>query len=633
MVRFLLSDHVMRMGKTRWLVIATLGGIVACGADDEGAPGSDGFNRGSGDPSDPGAGSGGTFGAGGSGGAGELPPEVELSEDFELPHAGDNYVYVANPETDNVAVINAATLGIHIVEAGDEPTFLQTLAGRDAAIVLNVGSADATVIRTENGGSVATKVRVQRGSNAIAVSPDGAHAVVYYDPNFAPAGEQQGSFQDVSVLALNDAGDASYPMTVGFRPSAIFFQSDGSRAFAVTEDGVSILDFGVLAAGGSGIARTVPLGIVGTDLTLDVSVTPDGRYALAREESSSLLRLVDLDDGSIRTLDLAVFAPSPEDDGGVTEPPPSDDGGTVTPEAGIPPVPVNDASPPPPDSGNQPPTDSGTAMDSGTSGDGGTTFALTTPLPGHVTLQAMAIAVTDLDLAPSGEYALAVVRDTSTLLRIPIPGAFEDSSLVRADGIDGELVGSVTMSSDGRRALLFTTVVDANERITIFDLAANTHRSVQLRKSVRSVAISPDGEKALVIHRKLAGAPDEPGLALDDQIDRSYGYSLLELSSGFAKLEVTPADLGPFAIVPDGSHLFVLFDDGATREVQRANLSSFFVDRFTLGSPPVSVGPVPASRRVFVGQEHPDGRIAFIDWVTGDVQSVTGFELNSRIRE
>ena len=38
-------------------------------------------------------------------------------------------------------------------------------------------------------------------------------------------------------------------------------------------------------------------------------------------------------------------------------------------------------------------------------------------------------------------------------------------------------------------------------------------------------------------------------------------------------------------------------------------------------------------RQKLFGQEHPDGRISFIDWETGEVESVTGFELNSRIRE
>jgi hypothetical protein len=36
-------------------------------------------------------------------------------------------------------------------------------------------------------------------------------------------------------------------------------------------------------------------------------------------------------------------------------------------------------------------------------------------------------------------------------------------------------------------------------------------------------------------------------------------------------------------------------------------------------------------KRVFVSQEHPEGRISFINWETGVVESVTGFELNGRI--
>ncbi len=560
---------------------------AACGADDD----DDGSARGDHEVGGYGGSNGAWGGAGGGGGFGNtsgggggsaLPPEVETDERFELPHAGEHYVYVANPETDNVAVIDAATLGIHVVEAGDEPTFLQTLAGKDVAIVLNAGSADATIIRTANGVSRTSRASVKPGSNVIAVAPNGSHAVVYYDPAHSSSDSRKGSFQDVTLIALDESGDRSIPVTVGFRPSAVFFQADGSRAFVVTEDGVSVLDFAKIEERAGGIARTVALGSTASDATLDVSVTPDGRYALAREENVGVLRLVDLETGEVRTLDLAALTAVPSVPGGDAG---ANEGGAVDGSA----------------EGGQP--------------------------------HAPAGAITDLDLAPSGDYALVVVRGSSRVLRLPIPAAFASPASVSALQIANETIGSVTFAPGGQYALLFTTVVDANERITILNLASSTHRSVQLRKAVRSVAIAPDGKKALVLHRKLPGDPSEPGLDLDAQIDRSYGYSLLELESGFAKLEVTPAELGAFAVVPDGSFLFVLLDSPASREVQRADLSSFFVDRYQLGSRPVSVGAVPATHKVFVGQEHPDGRIAFVDWTSGEIQSVTGFELNSRIRE
>ncbi len=110
---------------------------------------------------------------------------------------------------------------------------------------------------------------------------------------------------------------------------------------------------------------------------------------------------------------------------------------------------------------------------------------------------------------------------------------------------------------------------------------------------------------------------------------------MLELDSGFSKLQLTDAPLGSSTIVPDGSTMFILFNSPSQniREVHRVGLRDFLVEPIVLGSPPVSIGTLPGSSKVFVGQEHPDGRMTFIDWETAETESVTGFELNSRIRE
>jgi len=77
-----------------------------------------------------------------------LEAEEEIALSFELPAAGQRYVYAANPASDTVSVIDSETLSIQSVQAGDGPTFLQSLGREDAAIVLNVDSADATLIWT-----------------------------------------------------------------------------------------------------------------------------------------------------------------------------------------------------------------------------------------------------------------------------------------------------------------------------------------------------------------------------------------------------------------------------------------------------------------------------------------------------
>jgi hypothetical protein len=107
------------------------------------------------------------------------------------------------------------------------------------------------------------------------------------------------------------------------------------------------------------------------------------------------------------------------------------------------------------------------------------------------------------------------------------------------------------------------------------------------------------------------------------------------MTTGFSKLQTARTRIGPSTVVPGGSDLFVLFNDASLgiSEVHQVDLASFLVEHVQLGSPPTSIGSVPRSKKVFIGQEHRDGRIAFIDWETGEIESVTGFELNSRIRE
>lgn len=509
-----------------------------------------------------------------------LPPEVELVVDLQLPQASENYVYAANPEAGTVAVIDAATQAIHTIETAGRPTYLRTLAGSDSAIVLNLGSSKqssvptASVIRTRDGSSTSLDIEVVSGANAIGVAPDSKHAVVYYNASYASANTGSGSFQDVSVLVLSSdgTGDKAINMTVGFRPRALFFAADGQRAFVVTEDGVSVLDFAQVERDGSGIARLVTFGDV--DLkAVDVAITPDGRFALARAEGQGLLHLVELNGNAPRKLlDLSMAYRGPPTEN--------------LDDAGVPP--------------------------------------------------ALPFAVTDLDVSPDGSSAIAVLRNQRAILRIPLPGGFDDLTKVSTISVGEEVVGSVTVSDDGKAALLYTTAIEF-ERLTIVALDSSAPpRTVALRKAVEAVAFTPDNKSALITHKRAAGDPFQPGISPDLMLDRSDGYSLLRVASGDVKLQQTASALGPIVMVPDSSYLFILFrnDARSLREVHRVSLSSFLVDPITqLENPPISIGVAPASQSVFVNLLHPDGRMTFIDWNDpSSIKTVTGFELNSRIR-
>lgn len=514
--------------------------------------------------------------AAGAGAIAALPPETEATVDLQLPQASENFVYAVNPDAGTVAVIDARTQSIQTIKTGNRPTYLRTLEGTDNAIVLNVGSNKASIIRSTSGGATKSDLAVSAGSNAIAVAPDGKHAVVYYNSTYQGASANPGSYQDAAVLTLSDDGssDAVVSMTVGFRPRDVAFSSDGTRAFVVTEDGVSVLDFAEVEKNGPGIARLVSFGGSVDQKNADVAITPDGKYALARVEGQSVLHLAALDGSGVRSLDVSVVYKS------------------LTPEA-----------------------------------DGGEDAGA--PVP---------VAITDLDLLPGGSGALATLRNQSSVLRIPLPDAFDDMGKVGIIRVPDQVVGSLTVAPDGSSALGYTTAIDL-ERIIILDLKGKADpRPVALRKTVHAVTFTPDSQTALITHEKAPGSPTDPGLTPDQVIDRSYGYSLLRVGSGDVKLQATRTQLGPIAMVPDGSFLFILFrDDGQMiKEVQRVALESFLVDPIIqLENPPISIGTARASGSVFVNLDYPDGRMTFIDWQdpTEKTKTVTGFELNSRIRD
>jgi DNA-binding beta-propeller fold protein YncE len=157
-----------------------------------------------------------------------------------------------------------------------------------------------------------------------------------------------------------------------------------------------------------------------------------------------------------------------------------------------------------------------------------------------------------------------------------------------------------------------------------------------MKKAARAVGISPSGTTALVLHAKAPGDPDT-ATSVDDFIDRSHGYSLIDLATGFAKLQITPVIAGPFAYAPDGGKVYVALDGGnaiaAPRALQIVHTQTGVVMSRPLGSPPSAVGVLPGAGEAFAAQRHPLGRITFVNLATDALRTVTGFDLNGDVVE
>ena len=355
------------------------------------------------------------------------------------------------------------------------------------------------------------------------------------------------------MLSLTPGMDTAFDLTVGFRPADVVFADDSSGAFVVTEDGISIIRFATVT--GPTVAPFVRFPDAGANAAkvVDVSVTADGRWAVARREGATQVMLIDLarHRQHRRAHRRARQRGSP----------------------------------------------------------------------------------TWISAPPAPSCWRCCGRRTPTC-DWRCPAAFDPGAVVERHVLTGELVGSAALSADGNTAVLYTTAVEpAVERLVVVDLkpgATTAPLPVPLKKGVRAVAVAPDGKTAIVLHTKVAGDPADPKIDVEAQIDRSYGYTIVNLQSGFPKLQLTSADVSSLALTPDGARAFVLVR--SSRLVQRIALGSFIVDDFPVGSPPVALAVLgDAVKRVFVSQEHPEGRISFINWETGVVESVTGFELNGRI--
>ncbi|HEY4055230.1 MAG TPA: hypothetical protein VGM39_01435 [Kofleriaceae bacterium] len=255
--------------------------------------------------------------------------------------------------------------------------------------------------------------------------------------------------------------------------------------------------------------------------------------------------------------------------------------------------------------------------------------------PGQSWSIPLASPATDIDLAPDGTRVYAVSREAKELAVVPVPGALTAPASVARVDLTTAATGSLVLAPDGSKGIMFTNAT-ADERISLVDLTEPGFpiTTWPLKKAVRAGAISPDGAKALIINAK---EPGDPGTAqsTEEYIARSYGYTLVDLATGFAKLQITPVDPSSFAFSPSGGKAYVALDGGddATdvRALQIITAQTGVVVTKALGSPPSGVGILPDADSAFVVQRHPQGRITFVDIVTDAVRTVTGFDLNGSI--
>ena len=577
----------MRLWTGSWVVL-TAAAIAACSSalDDSAASPSRGSGNGTGSNIGGSTSLGGINSSGG-GSAVVVPPEQEEDQNFRAPVVSGRWVWTANPDTGKVAVIDAKNFTVRLADAGQAPTYLTALpsdANTSKALVINSKSQDATLLSAGDTGDVtaSSPIPLQPNANTWAVSKSGHFAIAWTDSQGIMADPAEG-FQDISVVDLSVASPVATRLGVGFLPSRVFIDDDELRAFVVASTGITVIDLS------TGAPRVLGEKAVSSDLkedatTRDVSILPDGSYALVRHEGSATVTLVNLDpeqlsDATAKTLSDVVL-PGPVTDLDLV----ADSTSALAVVRGDP-TPSTDA-----DAG------AGDANDS----------------------QAGASGAGAANVGPEP------VR--STLAILPIPGIFSAPSSFVSVSID-EVFGLVNIAPQGTEALLYTNAV-ADSHITVLQTARDSqsyldHRTIDVHGNVKDVFPSPDGAYAIAsLTPQTMG--DKPGFAVVP-----VGAVLP------SRTQTTEAPV--FAVAQSSRPLqraVITVSDGATNfAAYVVRMPELVVDRVVLPSQPLAgaTGLVPDAGMAYIAESSPQGRITFIDLETGVPRTITGFEISAKV--
>lgn len=517
-----------------------------------------------------------------------LPPEQERESSFRAPVVTGRYVWSANPESGRVAAIDAETYEIRSAEAGFRPTHVAAVNQADGvprALVINVGSNDATLLTLPSAGAIQTRsVPLHQGADSWSVGPGGRVAIAWTDSRKAEQLDPTDGFQDITVIELPEGGEpVATRLTVGYRPSAFAFDAAGTRAYGITEDGISVVE---LEPGAIRLSRLVELPSPG-GLQPDVSVTPDGSRALARLEQSSVLFDIDLMTGQRREIDLG---------GELTDLDLSEDGSRAV-------AVIRSGATAPADPG-----DAGALVDAGALNDAGALDA-----------GALDGGVGDGGVGDGAPPAAPAARSRAII--IPVPAGLSDSAQRQTYESPSVEFGSVALSQDGSRAVLFTTARSSG-RVTLLGPELEA-RSVDLLAAVHAVFVTANGAHAIVLQEPAPGSV------------RKGAFSVLSLESVRAP-KLVAADAPAEAVALSAEHperavVTVSDPESGTFGAFLVRTPNLQVDFSSLPSRPLATGSVPTAAKAFVAQQHPEGRITFIELSDGQSREITGFELSSEV--
>jgi hypothetical protein len=225
--------------------------------------------------------------------------------------------------------------------------------------------------------------------------------------------------------------------------------------------------------------------------------------------------------------------------------------------------------------------------------------------------------ITDLDLTPNGR-AVGVIREQRLMFTFMIEGLVQGTSGLVGTYITDEIIGSVSISESGTRALLYTTALEST-RVTAVTLSAAEdkklpYRSLDVNIPTRGVALSPSGNAALVL------GEDGPTSA----------FSVVALEEPrFPRVVGTNGSIAQVALTDSAAVVTAV--GGTGQEVHLIDTQALSVHKSELSSPPIAAGILGDLGQAYVAQEHSEGRVTFFQLDSAEARTLTGYELSADV--
>ena len=226
---------------------------------------------------------------------------------------------------------------------------------------------------------------------------------------------------------------------------------------------------------------------------------------------------------------------------------------------------------------------------------------------------------TDLDVAAEGDVSMMVCRDDGLIV------VMDNETLALTTYETDETVGSCELTEAGDRGVLFTNA-EAIERVHVIDTATGEMDTYLTVKPILGVAIAPHDTGAVLAHY---GGDGEPIDDFDAYFDTVQAFSVMNMDDG----RINPVETVAVPLVvsfgEDGRNAVIPFAD--SRQIVLVNVVTGLADVIVTPSTPLEVGVIADLGTAFVLQEHPLGRISFVDVDTLQFRTITGFLLNGGI--